>query len=757
MLLLNPLMLVGLAAAAVPLILHLLSRARFREVEWGAMLFLDPGQTRQVHRARLNQWLLLLLRMALIATVAVALARPMLQGKADAVTGSHRLTAAIVLDCSGSMTYDENGHSRFELAQTAAKQVLRGLRPGDRAALVLMGVQPMVPARGEPTADLSAVAARIDEQRPGDGSADVKEGLLNAADLIERGTEPGETTGGDIFVIGDRQALSYRGIDDAFGQTWRQRAAQNGLHPYFIPVGGTDADDVAVLGLKVVSPPVVRGQSVDATAAVAAFGAPRSGVRVTLRLDGRAVAERTVNLAGTPPAPASADQHGAAVSLVHRARPQSVTFAFTAPSPGSHLLSAEVDTTGYTANDHYTIPLTVIEPIRVLLVSGDANTSSFAGAARFVRWALVPHQATGQHGGAGDLFSLEVMGSAQWAQPMLSKYQVVILSDVEDFTPAQVRELEQFVYAGGGLLVAPGALSRVEAYNALLYRDGAGILPAQLHEATEPDGSEATTLLGFDLNSPVFAFLRGRPSATPAAVIARYFPCEPRQQENSETPEPWRQVDATVLARYLSGQPFLIEGSSERGRVLLMTTSLDADWTTLPLTNFYLPFVQSAVRYLAGPEPERNLSVGQPIQLELPAVAEGDRSVSVIRPDGQRVPIDVFGDGSRQIARYTDTAQPGVYTINAPGEGPQFFATHGSTEEADLTQLTAAQWDSIRSDLSARLIDDSATPIPAAMAEARQAWELEPIFLGLALLLGVAELAMSRRGEIGNRELGIVN
>ena len=55
-----------------------------------------------------------------------------------------------------------------------------------------------------------------------------------------------------------------------------------------------------------------------------------------------------------------------------------------------------------------------------------------------------------------------------------------------------------------------------------------------------------------------------------------------------------------------------------------MTTALDADWSTLPLSNFYLPFVQSAVRYLAGGAvPDGNLSPGKVIQLKFDEVKIG--------------------------------------------------------------------------------------------------------------------------------------
>ena len=78
---LNPIMLVGVAAAVVPLVLHLLSRARYRDVEWGAMMFLDGADGPRRQSARFTQILLLLLRSAVIALLAMALARPLVRGK----------------------------------------------------------------------------------------------------------------------------------------------------------------------------------------------------------------------------------------------------------------------------------------------------------------------------------------------------------------------------------------------------------------------------------------------------------------------------------------------------------------------------------------------------------------------------------------------------------------------------------------------------------------------------------------------------
>src|SRR5580704_8052794 len=72
---LNAAMLLGLAGVAIPVIIHLLNRRNDPVVDWGAMQFLEfsPRERRRLNFAEL---LLMLARMALLALVALALARP---------------------------------------------------------------------------------------------------------------------------------------------------------------------------------------------------------------------------------------------------------------------------------------------------------------------------------------------------------------------------------------------------------------------------------------------------------------------------------------------------------------------------------------------------------------------------------------------------------------------------------------------------------------------------------------------------------
>src|SRR5690606_15037625 len=107
-------------------------------------------------------------------------------------------------------------------------------------------------------------------------------------------------------------------------------------------------------------------------------------------------------------------------------------------------------------------------------------------------------------------------------------FDAVVLANVPHLPPPEARAVEQYVYGGGGLLIAPGNLTRIDLYNQYLHRDGAGILPARLHPATAIDGARATGVLGLDLDHPILRFLRGSGDPVPTATLGRYFPAEVR-------------------------------------------------------------------------------------------------------------------------------------------------------------------------------------------------------------------------------------
>src|SRR6266446_7009560 len=159
--LLNILMLAGLAGLAIPPLIHLLHRRRFDVVDWGAMQFLQVSEATR-RRLLIEELLLMLLRMGLIALLVLALAAPYAVSPLLAeVGGRPNRDVVLIFDGSYSMGLtDSQGQTPHELAKAWAEAFLNDLTPGDSVA-VLQAKQQVLPVLGEPTHDLDLVRARL--------------------------------------------------------------------------------------------------------------------------------------------------------------------------------------------------------------------------------------------------------------------------------------------------------------------------------------------------------------------------------------------------------------------------------------------------------------------------------------------------------------------------------------------------------------------------------------------------------------------
>ena len=713
---LNATMLAGICGAALPLIVHLLSRARVRTVDWGAMMFLADERGAQDQAARLKQWTLLLLRMAIVALLAVAMARPVAAGRWAGPPGP--LTAVIVLDCSASMAQPTaSGRTRMDAAREAVLRILSGMRKGDRATLILAGGDQPRRAAEPPSADLQAVAARVAEAKPTSSSADIAAALNDAADIFNR-------YGGanaHLYLVCDAQAASWAGAGAAFRTNWPARTTRSGRGlPFDVTVVGESGsnDNVAIESIVLTTPPAIAGIAAEVELMIRHFGGGSAGagsrvsVPLTVRSSKEELFKGTIDV--TPGAAGSA------------------TFPVRFDAPGQQMLTAEITSGTLSSDDRMQFVLDVVPPIRVLIVSGDERTGSggaFRSESDFLRTALAPFASLKRL--AVDPASVTVLPIEKWSDAALANADVLVFANVAELTPQQVRAIEAFVYAGGGLLVAPGGTTRADSYNRTLYRDGAGLLPAAL---AAPTSEQPTSLLGIELSHPIFRFLRGRPDPIPSAIVTRVLPATPRQ-------------GAATLGSYVTGQPFLIDGAYGRGRVLLMTSTADADWNTLPLTSFYLPFVQSAVRYLASAGmPQRNLPPGDDIRARFVEAPEGVRATITV-PGGRQVVQQATGAEGNYEVTHADTRVPGVYTLRTRvggAERVERYVVRPPIAESDLKPLAATDWAVLQKSLGFHRTRPGARETTMTSGDTSGGRELWLAALLGVLLLTTLELTLTR-------------
>ena len=706
---LNLAMLAGIGAAVIPLVIHLLARARHREVEWGAMMFLEGAAAPQSHAARLKQWFLLGLRMVMVGVLAGALARPILRSGQGGGAGDAPASVVIVLDQSFSMGCEEAGRTRFDKAREAVLQILAGLRKGDEVALVLAGER--VESR-DPTSNLQTVAREVAEIQVSGGAADFADAIIEAQRLLARMAKPNR----EIYIVCDRQAGSWQRL---LAEPQHARWLNDPRTPArcsIVPVGGEEGDNVAVMSLDLAESVAVRNHPAEVEIGLRNFGtSPRVGMDLALSVTNPWGAVKQIK---TLPV------------TIPGGGQTAIRIPVTFEQGGSHVVAAHINAPGLEADNRLESAIDVIEPVEVLIASGSEVGTEIRRESFFLRLALAPFK-SGQKRGA-DPAVVTIKSVEEWPAADLGKYHVIILANLPQITADQARALEQRVYEGAGLIIAPGNLVRVDNFNAMLYRDGQGLSPARLDAPVSADGSEATGLLGMELTHPIFRFRRGT-DPLPGAVIGRYFPVNPRP------------ADARVLGTYSSGRPFLIEGPRGRARVLLVTTPLDADWNMMPLYPFYLPFVQSMVRYAAAPAlPPRNLLPGQALLASFEAAVEEVR----LERGGERLRDIAITGGGTQV-RFEDTTRPGVYRLSArlqmPGNPTRIlhYTVAAPREESDLSPLLPEQWNQLRA-MSFGMMNPAQEAISRSVASQRSGSELWLPLLLAAIGLGLCEQFLAR-------------
>jgi len=158
---LNPFLLFGSVALAIPVLIHLVRREKSEIIHFSSLMFLLKVPKRSIRQQKIKNLLLMALRLLILALLVGAFARPyMTQPAPSARNLTSTRGTVLLLDTSYSMQYGNN----FEKLKAEAKKRIDSLRAGDRMAIVTFDENASVIAA--PTSDKNALNAAVDTLTP---------------------------------------------------------------------------------------------------------------------------------------------------------------------------------------------------------------------------------------------------------------------------------------------------------------------------------------------------------------------------------------------------------------------------------------------------------------------------------------------------------------------------------------------------------------------------------------------------------------
>jgi len=197
-----------LALAAIPIIIHLMHRRKFRTVLWAAMEFLLRSTKETARRLKILQLLLLLTRIAIILFIVGALARPLLTGAVFAgFLGQSRSASTIILDNSYSMAVQQGNTTAFDAAKEASEAIASTLRKGDSLALMTASARPS--SADETTRDPELLDRQITRTELSDGGTDALGALTQCLERMKSIQQSHR----EIFIVSDCRLEGWR-LDD---------------------------------------------------------------------------------------------------------------------------------------------------------------------------------------------------------------------------------------------------------------------------------------------------------------------------------------------------------------------------------------------------------------------------------------------------------------------------------------------------------------------------------------------------------------
>lgn len=628
--LLTPLFLAAAVTVAVPILVHLVRRQDRASALFPSLMFIQRLPRRERRRRTLHHRPLLLLRCLALVLLCLAFAQPFFELSTLPLGGAEGSRDRVVVL---DRSYSMGYGDRWEHAVQAARQAIEELGGRDRAALVLFDHETEV-ARAL-TADHRSLIPMLTATTPAAGHTKLLGAIDNAGRLLADSTAEQR----EIVLISDLQRTGF--------EAGKEVSVPAGTRVIPRPIHGGSAANAALVAVNVVRRSRDAGDTVRLVARVLNTGTvAMDTIDVVLEVNDRERARNVLAL-----------QAGEAGEVMF-----DLVIDATAPSR----VRVRIGSDALAADNAYQLVLTSGQAISVRMLQ-DAGARPAQ--------ALYLQRALDQ--GTEPAFHIDIRTPAEIREDELADADVVVIND-SPIPGGRVGEaLQRFLHAGGGLLIV--AADRLQG---AWPNDETGFVPGVLGPAVNRDDANPARILGAHLTHPVWAAFADPDGGDLAgAQVYRYRVLNDVASHD-------------IIARYDDDAVAIAERRVGRGRVLVVTTTLDPYWNTLPMQAGYLPFVHAALKYLAGylPMPHA-FAVGDVVDLgryakghpghaaAATALARG-AAARVRTPTGQQQQL-APGDGAVHVR------EPGFYEVHVSGSGARslVFAVNPLAEESSLEPL----------------------------------------------------------------------
>lgn len=689
MVFLNPAVLFGLIAAAIPVLLHFLNLQKLKRIEFSTLAFLKELQKTKIRKLKFKQWLLLALRVLLILLLVAAFARPTLETFTIAGTSSAKTSAVYIIDNSFSMSAVKGTGSHFNKAKEIVKNIINDFQQGDEAAVIFttdVNEEKFSSAVSEFERELDNAGVSVKKQK-------FNRAVVNANTLLSSSNNFNK----ELFILSDFPQNELVNDDDE-----KNILLDENTKVYLFNFSNGELSNRSVTDFQLDNQLLEPGKTVSFTAQIknVSGGAISNGI-ASLFINGIRSAQQSFDLNEN----------------------ESKLISFESVLSDAGLIQAYVEIEQddiLQDNIRYTAAL-VPEEINVLLASDSKDDT------RFVKVAL-------QSSSDKRETSIKEINLSELPYNLNSSYDVIIICGSKNINDVSV--LNNFIEKGGRVILLPGSESKVNDFQLILA--GLGIR-ANASQIGKPNSTESIAYFGkVEYEHPIFAnlFEDRENTKVESPEVYSYFKIMPYSQ-------------TLPVISLNDNSLFLSEIKKGNGRLLLFNTSPVLSWNNFPIKSLFAPLINKSLLYQTMEnESGKNVTAGDNIDIRINNLKLPQ--LKIVKPDATEEFVNLSELDNQNYFSYNKTDQLGIYQFYSGDELIDFASVNFDPDETNTAYANEDEIEKYISDFAPEnnftFIDPNEN-YKQSIKQARFGTELWKYFLIAALFVALLEMFVSKNAK----------
>ncbi len=685
MLFANPVFLFGLAALAIPVLIHLFNFRRYKKVWFTNVRFLQELQIETKKQSRLRQLLILLARLLAIAALVMAFARPYIPAPGGLRQSSAQQEVSIYIDNSFSMDAMATDGKLIEVARARAAEIAEAYSASDRFRLLTNDFE----GRHERFVSRDEFIRFATEVQVSPATRNMTEVIRRLNDL------PAGSQGmdHDAYLLSDFQRNTG---------SLAEASPDTSSHWFLVPLAAEKRNNLFIDTVFFSSPVHQAGQPVTLNARIfnaSAEALEKIPVKLTINGVQKALASFSVEAGGTA----------------------SIALPFTENAPGTQYGLVEITDYPVVYDDRFYLAWEVLPSIPVLAIhenEPDPYLDALFSGDSAIRFSGVPVRRIDY----GSLYSKALL----------------VLEGPAELPSGLRQELKRYLNSGGTVAVFPPAAGKLQDYNEFLAEFN---LPG-----FGPVDTVRQRIAGINAESDLYNDVfeksgSGRvvlPENVDLPVVFRHYALGTGTQTRVE-----------VLLRLRNDRPFLITSPAGKGRIYLFAVPLNDKWSLFPKHTIFVPTLYKIALLSNPSRPLYFPCGGDAAVEIPADTLSGDEIFKVRKQDSgyEIIPeIRKMGTGITLLP-HGQVKEAGFYEVTQGAKAIAGLAFNFDRRESDLACYTQAELSRQISRLPVkdiRILKEKKTPLTREIRQIRQGTQLWQLFVALALVFIACEIALVR-------------